>query len=315
MLIRYSWTILAWFSAKVFIFVSFPSSTDVTKWGGLAAPTNGIFQQNDGYCDDRITGSDERNTSACSFYVHGGISTQSVFTCAKSASLDGTMIPLSRVQDGVCDCCDGSDERDSPFPIVCEDLCGDAELAAKHAALVWHRNVQAGLRAKRDITVPFLADKAAQRKSYDDLKKDREMLNEMLGLMKYYLRHEEYPEMTIRWRLIRERMHRCALGYQESCDVFHPGYLVTDEIVHEGFPQEFALAKAKLRFNEDGPEKTYLNTLRGMDRVKVMTSTSSICCRSLCIHPIPLTHRNCVVVYCDVSWSPGYVVRGRVDAS
>ena len=116
---------------------------------------------------------------------------RSVFTCAKSASVDGTMIPLSRVQDGVCDCCDGSDERDSPFPVLCEDVCGDAELAAKHSALLWHRNVQAGLRAKRDITVPFLADKAAQRKSYDDLKKDRDRLNEMLGVMKYYLRWEE----------------------------------------------------------------------------------------------------------------------------
>ena len=152
MFIRYSWTIIAWISGNIFLLVSFPSRTDVVKWGYCyAAPVNGIFQQNDGYCDDRITGSDEQNSSACSFFVRG-VNTR-VFTCAKSASLDGTMIPLSRVQDGVCDCCDGSDERGSPFPVVCEDLCGDAELAAKHAALVWHRNVQAGLRAKRDITV------------------------------------------------------------------------------------------------------------------------------------------------------------------
>lgn len=269
MFIRYSWTIIAWISAKNILSVFFLSSSDLVKWGCLAATSNSIFQQNDGYCDDRITGSDEQNSSACSFFVRADVTTKSIFKCAKSVSLDGTMIPLSRVQDGVCDCCDGSDERDSPFPIVCEDLCGDAELAAKHAALVWHRNVQAGLRAKRDITVPFLADKTAQLKSYDDLKKDRATLNELIGTMKYYLRHEEYPEMTIRWRLIRERVHRCALGYLESCDVFHTGYMVTDEIVHEGFPEEFALAKAKLRFNDDGPEKTYLNTLRGMDRVKV----------------------------------------------
>ena len=75
--------------------------------------------------------------------------------------------------------------------------------------------------------VPFLADKAAQRKSYDDLKKDRDKLNEMIGQMKYYLRHEEYPEMTIRWRLIRERVYRCALGIVASCEVslLHPGYM------------------------------------------------------------------------------------------
>ena len=50
--------------------------------------------------------------------------------------------------------------------------------------------------------------------------------------------------MTIRWRLIRERVYRCALGMVESCEgIFHSGYMDTDEIVHEGFPEEFALAK------------------------------------------------------------------------
>ena len=178
------------------------------------------------------------------------------------------MHPLSRVHDGVCDCCDGSDEAGSPFPTQCDNVCGDAEMAVKQAALVRHRNVQAGLRAKRDITVPFFAEKAREQKGYEELKKERELLKNMIGEMKYFLAREEGPETVTRWRLIREREHRCALGMLESCDLFHPVYLPTDEIVFEGFPEEFALAKAKLRFNKDGPEKRYLNSQRGLERVR-----------------------------------------------
>ena len=90
--------VLAWISGNIFLLVLFPPSTDVAKWGCSASDVKSIYPLNDDYCDDRKTGSDEHNSSACSFFSRGVHGDRSVFKCVKSASLDGTMIPLSRVQ-------------------------------------------------------------------------------------------------------------------------------------------------------------------------------------------------------------------------
>ncbi|XP_065339575.1 uncharacterized protein LOC135939229 isoform X2 [Cloeon dipterum] len=59
---------------------------------------------NDDYCDCPRDGSDEPGTSACSengrFYC----------TFHQRASKPDAWIPSGRVNDGICDCCDGSDE-------------------------------------------------------------------------------------------------------------------------------------------------------------------------------------------------------------
>lgn len=60
-------------------------------------------QVNDDYCDCLEDGSDEPETDACS---NGN------FFCAFQKSFEQYphMIPSNRVNDGICDCCDGSDE-------------------------------------------------------------------------------------------------------------------------------------------------------------------------------------------------------------
>ena len=62
-------------------------------------------QVNDDYCDCPDDGSDEPSTGACS---------GSVFVCSDQTRSKGhdkaSSIPGSRINDGVCDCCDGSDE-------------------------------------------------------------------------------------------------------------------------------------------------------------------------------------------------------------
>ncbi|KAJ1398876.1 hypothetical protein B484DRAFT_308957, partial [Ochromonadaceae sp. CCMP2298] len=61
---------------------------------------------NDDYCDT-FDGSDETRSSACSHL-------KSTFSCPAPthtiANKHIVEIPSSRVNDGVCDCCDGSDE-------------------------------------------------------------------------------------------------------------------------------------------------------------------------------------------------------------
>ncbi|XP_055708069.1 uncharacterized protein LOC129804605 [Phlebotomus papatasi] len=75
---------------------------------------------NDDYCDCVSDGSDEPSTNACSrgiFYCE----TPQVHVSGKTYN---RVIPSSRINDGVCDCCDGSDEwlptrRRQPCPTTC----------------------------------------------------------------------------------------------------------------------------------------------------------------------------------------------------
>ncbi|CAM9170898.1 unnamed protein product, partial [Ectocarpus fasciculatus] len=66
---------------------------------------------NDNFCDCPHDGSDEPGTSACS---------NGVFECANRGHRS-VRLPSSRVGDGVCDCCDGSDEPGGACKASCEE--------------------------------------------------------------------------------------------------------------------------------------------------------------------------------------------------
>lgn len=93
---------------------SFIRCTVAFSWLALAVTkaSNDPCVQNDDYCD---CGNDEPETNACSFY------TSDQFHC-KSQIFQNQKIPLSRVNDGICDCCDGSDEN-----VACENDCIERE--------------------------------------------------------------------------------------------------------------------------------------------------------------------------------------------
>ena len=110
----------------------------------------GPSQINDGYCDCPHDGLDEPNTGACSGSMDGmwagippkyessdydaaHLPTTYFFSCPQQPSLK---LPPSRVNDGICDCCDGADEFDSIISsstIKCPDICG-VVLAEERAA-------------------------------------------------------------------------------------------------------------------------------------------------------------------------------------
>ena len=88
---------------------------------------------NDNFCDCPTTGADEPETNACAGLAYwpgrgqtvDQVVTEPVFTCPQQPNL---LLSVSKLQDGICDCCDGADELSG----MCEDHCQEL-LAAERA--------------------------------------------------------------------------------------------------------------------------------------------------------------------------------------
>ena len=59
------------------------------------------------------------------------------------------MLTNTIVYEGICDCCDGSDEKDSPFQPNCINHCEESLGILRKQALINYRLLQAGIRAKK----------------------------------------------------------------------------------------------------------------------------------------------------------------------
>lgn len=101
--------------AYMALLLHFPSSNDSIQSGNVVSnvlPSPSIAA--DDFCDFLLVGGemqvDEVQSAACSYWTVGS----KLFRCR-----DGTMLLLSRIRDGVCDCCDGGDELRKKCPNHC----------------------------------------------------------------------------------------------------------------------------------------------------------------------------------------------------
>ena len=184
--------------------------------GYLLGQGQELWVDNDEYCDDLAFGTDESRTSACS----GVWGSSTRFKCGKDNS---TSIPTSRVRDGVCDCCDGTDEKphgEGKSP--CPDVCAKQEMSAKMEALEWHRFVQQGVRKKQEMVNTMRRKKTREGKTLENLRQDLRNVKKVQLDLRYWLRKEESKEVPKHFQLLRDRELRCISGRTRSASTGNP---------------------------------------------------------------------------------------------
>lgn len=223
---------------------------------------------NDNFCDNLVDGRDETATSACSHIQ----STLNVFTCIDSSGLFNKTIPTSRVNDGVCDCCDGSDEKNkhitSMYMNKCLNTCQDDIVSIRQQALANYRSIQVNLRVKYDLLEEFRKQTSRTMKAYKKQVEEKDDVEKLIVFIKLHLRTEEYLESRIRSKLLRERQINCALGDVEYCNYYNSTFYSDNELRNVGINAKLANPKTKVRYGHSKEELAYLSTLNGVERIR-----------------------------------------------
>src|SRR3546814_5928709 len=107
----------------------------------------------------------------------------------------------SRVGDGICDCCDGSDE--SPI-IGCPNTCAALQQAAQEDAIRHYQDIAQGLKRRQEMVDQAVRELEARSKSADELEKEHHALLQLLFKVKIRKRDEEQLERQERYEYIRE---------------------------------------------------------------------------------------------------------------
>ncbi len=221
--------------------------------------------ENDDFCDDLVTGEDERSTAACSLLVPD---LKLKFRCGPNNS---TQIPLSRVGDGVCDCCDGSDEIKSGES-ACPDVCAKQQMDAKMEALSWHRYVQTGARKRQEMVNSMRRKKTREVKNLETLRQDFTNVRKLSLDIRYWLRHEESRESSRHFELLRERELRCITGMDLYCDYWQHVFLSDDEMWVENAPEGYmASTRGRVSKTKSQRETDYRASLSALERVRGTT--------------------------------------------
>ncbi|KAL7581221.1 hypothetical protein ACA910_006003 [Epithemia clementina (nom. ined.)] len=183
---------------------------------------------NDGYCDCPQTGADEPETAACSgSYAWGGVlrggaanppGSLSLFTCPQQPKVK---LALSRLNDGVCDCCDGADESSSSG---CKDNCAVVLAEERRLRKELEETYKVGSRIRQKLIADFAVmrkeklEEAAKLES--ELKQTEESLHQL---------EEQYSTLELQWiqqRLTSVDSHLHAIALRsESAEVPISGML------------------------------------------------------------------------------------------
>lgn len=125
---------------------------------------------------------------------------------------------------GICDCCDGSDEIDSLFPIACPNGCKDILHAFQRQTLTEYKQISSGLQAKSNLVNMMKRKKLREQQSYLSLLTEYEETEKLYFQMRIFLeKNEKNQESKMQFDEIRRRVLNCANEYLPVCDIFGDG--------------------------------------------------------------------------------------------
>lgn len=229
--------------------------------------SSSVAVRNDAFCDcERDSVEEEPDTGACSFHSVGKL----VFQCKKDIGAEPKFLFASRLSDGICDCCDGSDENVAiNGGIVCADTCESSFLVSKRSALLWHRTVQAGKHKRQELLNALYRKRKKETEMFSNLEDQLKEIGEMRLKMKFYDEKYSHRESSERFRLLRERLINCASGEREFCEFFHPGFFSDDELSDFDIPEaQKKNWKPRAKILTSPSELAYLNEMSGTKRVR-----------------------------------------------
>lgn len=124
---------------------------------------------------------------------------------------------------GVCDCCDGMDEFDSPFHPTCEDTCKDHLSVKRQALLANYRKVKEGRLARAKVLDAHQRQLLRDEKTLDSLRKELDDLTKLRIAINRWLHKEQKAETWSRLAILRKFESECADGMYEACLILSDG--------------------------------------------------------------------------------------------
>jgi len=192
------------------------NALECTDWNNkvISLPDDRI---DDGYCDCPGSGSDEPNTEACSgLDAWPAVKAQEAprFACPQQPDL---LLSPSKLNDGICDCCDGADETKGT---ECTDICEDLLAAQRAEAAARIEGFNKGA-LKRSTVLAAHAHLVEETKGkLDAAKVDLEKLETEIESIRSSLDKELQVQLEERTRALIDRF--------ESVDLLNG--LTTDEL-------------------------------------------------------------------------------------
>lgn len=130
------------------------------------------------------------------------------------------------------------------------------------------RNVQSGVRARRDLIHAMNTQRAKDEKTIVSLERDRTALLNMRADIQVYLAREEPWETAVRVMLIREREAQCGRGRLQYCDYFSSSFYDGQELMDVGYHPKYRNPRKRFKYQHTEEELSYLNRHSGTERVQ-----------------------------------------------
>jgi len=98
---------------------------------------------------------------------------------------------------------------------------------------------------------------------------EEKTMKETLFNMQYQLvTNEIRRENRLRMKLVREREIDCAIGLEESCDLYYYGFHNDQELIYEGIPAQYNVPRTRPQYQHTEKEKAFLLKLNGLERIR-----------------------------------------------